>query len=196
MKKYCLLILFTCLLCITIYFICTDNSFLNDNNKSAYNDISNDSKVINGTNLNNLYIKNKSDNSTIQCSAKVHITIAEYIKNQQCTRHIIKDGETLTDIYKNYNSTCPSNAYLKLIKSINNLNSSNYIQPGNTLLIPEITLKNGKTHKIVTGDTWNKLCNEYYPVYDLNSIMNLLIYVNDYKNNTLPLGDTIFLPQI
>lgn len=62
--------------------------------------------------------------------------------------------------------------------------------------IPEITFKNGMVYRIVQGDTWTKICNEYYPVYDLNYIMNLLIYVNDLKDTTLPLDTTIFLPKI
>ena len=205
MKKYCLLILFTALIFIIGYYIYCNSILINTKNKySSDNVISNEqNSIYKNDNIskdeneqNNLYTKNELENYSTQCAGKVHITITEFIKNQQCSQHLIKNDETINDILKEYSSSPCFNAYLKIIKDVNKINSMDEMKSGMTLSIPEITLKNGTTYKIVDGDTWSKICNQYYPVYDLDSIMNLLIYINDFSDNKLPLGETIFLPQV
>jgi hypothetical protein len=37
---------------------------------------------------------------------------------------------------------------------------------------------------------------EYYSNYDVESMNNLLVYINDLPNNNLPLEESIFLPSI
>lgn len=205
MKKYFLLILFTSLIFIISYYIFCNSIFINVKNNYSSNNIELNKKNsidkaddINKDNMaqNNLDKKNKLDNYSIQCANKVHITITEFINNQQCNRHLIKDGENINDILKDYSSSSCFNAYLKIIKAVNKINSMDEIKSGMILYIPEITLKNGTTYKIEDGDTWSKICKQYYPVYDLDSIMNLLIYINDFNDDKIPLGKTIFLPNI
>ena len=120
----------------------------------------------------------------------------EEAKKDKLFQSYISRIKLADDILMKYNSTCPLNSSLKLIKSVNKFNSPDEIKAGMQINIPEITFKNGMVYRIVQGDTWTKICNEYYPVYDLNYIMNLLIYVNDLKDTTLPLDTTIFLPKI
>lgn len=193
MKKYYFLFIFT-LTIVILFLFCSPvilNKYSNQNNNSqiARN---NSAAIISSDNLD----YNKVIYSEVPCSNKVHITITEFINNLQCSQYTIKESENLNDILMKYNSTCPLNSSLKLIKSVNKFNSPDEIKAGMQINIPEITFKNGMVYRIVQGDTWTKICNEYYPVYDLNYIMNLLIYVNDLKDTTLPLDTTIFLPKI
>lgn len=198
MKKYYYLFIYTFI--IVISFLLFDLSILNKNNNHTSNNIEN-SKMnknfnVNDQSANTDTCTNNTSYKSIQCTNKVHITIHEFINNMQCSQYTVKDGETLTDISNNYSSTCTINASLKLIKTANNINSSDLIQSGMTIKIPEIILKNGTLYKVKKGDTWSKICDKYYPVYDLNYIIPLLIYINDFKDNTLPLDAKIFLPKI
>lgn len=192
-KKYNFLFIFTLTNVILILF-CSPVLFeknSNQNNNSQINRNNSDAIISSDNSIHNNVIYSK-----IPCSNKVHITITEFINNLQCSQYTIKEGENLNDILMKYSSTCPLNSSLKLIKSVNKFNSPDEIKAGMQINIPEITFKNGMIYKIVQGDTWTKICDEYYPIYDLNYIMNLLIYVNDLKDTTLPLDATIFLPKI
>lgn len=195
------------ILTILILFILMTSAFLSYNYIFTDTESSDQSYTEKSQNDTDHYNKEKNDLNTskdelkfdtpaVQCVNKVHITKTEFIHNQQCSHHVIKNGETLDDIFKEYSSTCPYNAYLKLIKAVNNISSTKNIKPGTDLSIPEITLKNGTIYKIQHGDTWHKICTEYYPEYDLESIMELLIYINDFNDDTLPLDVSIFLPRI
>lgn len=198
MKKYYYLFLFTIIvsgLLLLLQFIALNKS----NSKIIYNtptipsnEITKNSDLINSSeksDYNNDYLEST-------CLNKVHITISEFINNQQYSSYLVKEGETLNDILLKYNSTCTANASFKLTKELNNLSSTGYIQTGMTLKVPEITLKNGEIYTINQGDSWSKICKKYYPEYDKNSIMELLIYINDLKSDILPLDTNIFLPKI
>ncbi|WP_322007334.1 LysM peptidoglycan-binding domain-containing protein [Clostridium butyricum] len=199
-EKYYYLFLFTALISILLLscqFIPSlkSNKSISPNNNSF--DIHSNDLNQNSDSTNNYEnANNNSDDFVIPCSNAVHITIREFINNQQCSSYLVKENETLNDILMRYNSTCAPNASLKLIKELNNITSTNDVKAGTTLKIPETTMKNGSLYTISQGDTWSKICEKYYPVYDIDSIMKLLIFINDYKNDILPLGDTIFLPKI
>lgn len=194
LKKY--FYLFLCSLIIILSILVFDHKVIKQNNK--YN--SNNAKIKTSYSSNkcspSTSIINNNTYSSVQCANKVHITIQEFLNNMQYSHYKVQEGETLTDISNNYSSTCTLKASLKLIKAANNIQSPDEIQRGMTLNIPEIILKNGNLHKVVKGDSWNKICSEYYPVYDLNYIMQLLVYINDFNDDTLPLDTVIFLPKI
>lgn len=171
-----------------------DNKITDTANTSSINNTSIDNTEKNTLTHSNNFLNNM--NSSVYCSNKVHITIQEFINNMQCADYTVKTGDTLTDIASRYSSTCSLNASLKLIKTANNMNSSATLQSGMILKIPEKILKNGTVYKITSGDTWSKLCNKYYPLYDVNYIMPLLIFINNFNDTTLPLGKEIYLPKI
>lgn len=171
-----------------------DNRIIDTDKTSSINNTSFDNTEKSTITHNNNTLNNM--NSLVYCSNKVHITIQEFINNMQCADYTVKSGDTLTDIAGRYSSTCSLNASLKLIKTANNINSSTSLQSGMILKIPEKILKNGTVYKIAAGDTWSKLCNKYYPLYDVNYIMPLLIFINNFNDTTLPLGKEIYLPKI
>ena len=141
-------------------------------------------------------ISDNHNNLSLQCTNNVHITIQEFINNMQCSHYNVQHGETLTDISNKYSSTCTLTASLKLIKAANNIKSKDVIQSGMTLNIPETILKNGNLYTVIKGDSWNKICGKYYPAYNLNYIIELLVYINDFNDYILPLNTVIFLPKI
>lgn len=145
-----------------------------------------------GTN-NELNAKTKYINNKVQ---KKQINIQNYLGKLPCITYELKQGETLTDIARRYENTCNLNTTVKMIKSINNIEDENYIDAKTVLSIPETTIKSGTMYKVVSGDTWYKIANLYDSKYDVDSIMNLVVYVNNLPNNDLPLGETIFLPII
>lgn len=132
----------------------------------------------------------------INTSGTVIITIPEYINNMQCKEYTLQPGDTLTSIAKRYISTCPLNSALKLIKEASNISNSNLLNAGTKIRIPETILNNGYIHTVVYGDTWEKLCRDYYPIYDSNYLKQILIFINDLPDNNLPLGKEIYLPNI
>lgn len=205
MKNYRLLFISIIIIVITLgsvvsYKFVFEHSLKDNNTQSnnfAFNHDINNADLKKNHIKNTEIVHNQVDNSTnMQCLNKVHITPTEFINNQQCKNYTLKSNETINDLYKTFDSSCSYNAFLKLVKEINKLNSINDIKSGCSLYIPETTLKNGTIHKVVSGDTWFDLCSKYYSEYDPVSIMNLLIYINDFKDDTLPLDAYIFLPKI
>lgn len=198
MKRYCYLFLFTTIvsgLLLSLPFIAlnkSNNQISSNTPHPPSNDIIKNSDLINSSD------KSCYNNAELEsaCLNKVHITISEFIKNQQCSSYLVKEGENLNNILLKYNSPCTTNASFKLTKELNSLNSIDYIQPGMTLKIPEITMKNGILYTVNKGDSWSKICRKYYPEYDKNSIVELLTYINDLKNDVLPLNTDIFLPKL
>ena len=200
MKNYRLLFISIIITMITLgsvvsYKFIFEHSFKDNNTEINYD--ANDADTQNNDVTNTETYHKHIDNSTnMQCLNKVHITPTEFINNQQCKNYTLKNNETINDLFKTFDSSCSYNAFLKLVKEINKLNSINDIKSGCSLYIPETTFKNGTIHKVASGDTWFELCNKYYPEYDPVSIMELLIYINDFKDDTLPLDASIFLPKI
>lgn len=190
MKKY--IYLFLCLLIIILPILIFEYKCV----RQEYKSHSNNNEVKNSFSFNEYPSQPNNNDSSIQCTNKVRITIQEFLNNMQYSHYKVQKGETLTDIANNYSSTCTLKASLKLIKAANNIQSQDTIQSGMTLNIPEILLKNGTLYTVVKGDSWSKICNEYYNIYDLNYIMELLIYINDLDDDTLQLNTTIFLPKI
>ena len=160
-------------------------------NKSTSKDKVN---VDNSINTNNkLNTKDKNTDNNIQ---KQSINIQNYLDKLSCINYELRQGETLTDIARRYENNCNLNTTIKVIKSINKIENENDIDAKTILSIPESTIQNGTMYKIIPGDTWYKIANKYDSKYDVDSIMNLIVYVNNLPNNDLPLGEKIFLPVI
>lgn len=189
------LIISSALTLFTVKFICLyrvaqQHSKVQNTSASSYNLFSNN----NVSNLNTP----KSANS-LECfntSGNIIITIPEFIYNMQCKEYTIQKGETLTSIAKNYVSTCPINSSVKLIKEASKITNADSISSGTKIYIPETILKNGYIHITESGDNWSKLCRDYYPIYDVNSMTNLLIFINDLPDKSIPIGTEIYLPNI
>lgn len=47
-------------------------------------------------------------------------------------------------------------------------------------------------YKVISGDTWYKIVDKYDYKYDVDSLMNLIVYVNNLPNNDLHLGERMF----
>ncbi|MDO5518312.1 MAG: LysM domain-containing protein [Clostridium sp.] len=142
-------------------------------------------------------ILDKDDSvSCINSSGNVIITVPEFINDMQCSEYTLKPGDTLTSIARRYISTCTLNSALKLIKEVNNITNANLISTGSKIKIPETILSNGYIHTVVYGDTWDKLCLDYYPIYNSDYMSKILIFINDLPDNNLPLGTEIYLPNI
>lgn len=152
-------------------------------NKSVPNMVVNDTQVV----------KEQKTNSE---NRKTDIDTSNYLRSLQCISYKLKSGETLTDIARKYESTCNLNSTIKMIKSINKIEDANTIDSKTVLNIPESTIRTGKMYAVVEGDTWYKVANENYPQYTHESVMKLLVYINNLPNNDLPLGERIFLPAI
>lgn len=181
----------------TPFFQSVNNKTLNITENTKYSDTDDNSSIA---------VNDESDKSSDKTSSYVSsttsglkrniITVQEFLNNQQCSTYIIKSGETLTNIAKHYEDTCTLNSTIKLIKSLSKITNPDNISVGLTLNIPETTLKNGSIYTVQSGDTWSKIRDLYYPIYDENCIMNLIVYVNDLPNNDLPLNTALFLPKI
>lgn len=166
-------------------------------NKYSYHASNNDPDN-NNQNISNDKEKNVPSNSATSNNnrSKKIIAIPDFLNNLKCSNYVLSTGETLTQIARKYENTCNLNTSIKIIKSINNINDADNIHSGTTLFIPEATLKSGTMYKIITGDTWYSIINKYYYGYDVESMNNLLVYINDLPNNDLPLGESIYLPSI
>lgn len=127
---------------------------------------------------------------------KADIDIFDYLNGLQCISYELKSGETLTDVARKYESTCNLNSTIKMIKSISRIDDDNNINSRAIVYIPEQTIKSGTMYTVSAGDTWYKVAREYYPKYTAESVMKLLVYINNLPNNDLPLGEKIFLPVI
>lgn len=156
-----------------------------------------DSQSINVSNLPD--ISSAHEDSSLSClktTGTVIITIPEFINDMQCREYTLKSGDTLTSIAKKYISTCTLNSSLKLIKEASNITNADFLSAGTKIRIPETLLSNGYIHKVVYGDTWNKICRDYYPIYNSDYMSKVLIFINDLPDNNLPLGTEIYLPNI
>lgn len=198
-KKFKLFLIFSIAICTLVLFpsIITSlykiikNDSLVENTSTSYNN--SDSEYVDSY----VYDKRRSNDALcFNTSGNVIITIPEFISNMQCKEYTLQYGETLTSIAKKYNSTCPINTSVKLIKEASKITNADSISTGSKIYIPETILKNGYLYTIKYGDTWNELCKDYYPIYNSDCITKLLIFINDLNNNTLPSGTQIYLPNI
>ena len=174
-----------------LYNITNNSPALNQSNLSKEKDY-NSSNI----NTNASIKKNESSINCMNNKGNVIITLPEFINNMQCKDYILKPGDTLISIANNYISTCPLNCSLKLIKEASNISNVDSLNAGTKIRIPENTLNNGYIHTVVYGDTWEKICRDYYPIYNSEYLIQILIFINDLPNNTLPLGNEIYLPNI
>lgn len=190
-KKFIFLIIMLTLVLSTfrIYKIINQYSSIQDLSTCSNNSLSKNDQLISRPKVN-------STPNYLASSGNVIITIPEFIKNMQCKKHTLQSGETLTSIAKKYVSTCPIKCSVKLIKEASKITNADLISAGSTIYIPETILNNGYLYTPKYGDTWDKLCKDYYPIYNSDYITELLIFINDLHNTTLPVGTEIYLPEI
>lgn len=203
MKKKVLLIISISGLIMAFLLFIARSFILYDLTDENYSFNNSSSREINNTpsvDVSNIPDKRSArEDSSLCCfnsSGTVIITIPEFIRDMQCSEYTLKDGDTLTSIARKYISTCTLNASLKLIKEASNISNPNLISTGTKIRIPETLLSNGYIHTIVYGDTWDKLCTDYYPIYNSDYMVKVLMFINDLPDNNLPLGTEIYLPNI
>ena len=95
------------------------------------------------------------------------------------TNYIVKPGDTLYSIAREYNIT-PGD-----IKSENNL-TSNILLVGQELKLP--TIKIPTTYIVAKGDTLYSIANKF------NTTIQTLINLNNLTNNNLSIGQELLLP--
>ncbi|GEP64070.1 hypothetical protein CBE01nite_18380 [Clostridium beijerinckii] len=183
----------------------TENKNINTDIPTKTSDVNNEIKPVSKSESSNKsvptntlanetqVVKEQKANSEIR---KTDIDTSDYLSSLQCISYKLKQGETLTDIARKYESTCNLNSTIKMIKSINKIDDVNNINSQTIVNIPENALKRGTMYTVVAGDTWYKVASEYYPKYTTESVMKFLVYINNLPNNDLPLGEKIFLPAL
>ena len=119
-----------------------------------------------------------------------------YKSNLNPVNYIINPGDTLSKIIRNYEDTCNYKSAINLIKLFNkDLNLDN-LEIGDTLILPKEALENGTLYKVKSGDTWYTLTANFYPDFDKDNLIQLLISINGLDNTDLPLNENIFLPNL
>ncbi len=53
-----------------------------------------------------------------------------------------------------------------------------------------------KKYSVKEGDTWYSIARKHYPKYNHEVVIDFLMDINPFKNDILPLGEDIFLPNI
>lgn len=183
----------------------TENKNINTDIPTKTSDVNNEIKPVSKSESSNKsvptntlanetqVVKEQKANSEIR---KTDIDTSDYLSSLQCISYKLKQGETLTDVARKYESTCNLNSTIKMIKSINKIDDVNNMNSKAIVNIPENALKSGTMYTVAAGDTWYKVASEYYPKYTTESVMKFLVYINNLPNNDLPLGEKIFLPAL
>ena len=143
-------------------------------------------------NTNNLTL----DSSNLVQSTLKSISIDSYASNLSTSNYIVKQGDTVSNILRNFQDTCNYKTALTHLKLFNSNIDLNEIEINSTLNIPNNALKEGRLYKVVSGDTWYKLVKSNYSEYITDDIIDFLITINDLPNADLPLGENIFLPKL
>lgn len=184
---------------ITLYNALHKTSFKNKSTEEfAYNPEENTVKNIDGNSQSKDDVLNENNIKETKGSLlkKKILNLSDFISNLQCKEYILQKGETLCVIARKFENKCNLNSTIELITLKNNLSSPNKLNAGTHLLIPEDAINNGNLYKVAKGDTWYKIVKNYYPEYDVNSIMNLVVKINQLPSNELPLDENIFLPAV
>lgn len=143
-------------------------------------------------NTNNLTL----DSSNVVQSTLKSISIDSYASNLSTSNYIVKQGDTVSNILRNFQDTCNYKTALTHLKLFNPNIDLNEIEINSTLNIPTTALEEGRLYKVVSGDTWYKLAKSNYPEYNTDDIIDFLIVINDLPNADLPLGENVFLPNL
>ncbi|MBI5988312.1 LysM peptidoglycan-binding domain-containing protein [Clostridium perfringens] len=138
--------------------------------------------------------KNKSENS--KSESKNTISYSSYLKDLETEKYTLKEDEKLSDVAKKFKDTCTVNSSLNIIKSLNQISNTSSLESGDTVLVPVNAFQDGKKYSVKEGDTWYSIARKHYPKYNHEVVIDFLMDINPFKNDILPLGEDIFLPNI
>ncbi len=110
--------------------------------------------------------------------------ISDFIKSQKNKNnyYIVKKGDTLSKIAKDYNIS------IEYLKDLNNMDN-NDLKEGEVLIVPITTIKDNDKYKVKKGDTlWNISKKNNISVNELKSANNL-------DSNLLKIGQELIIPK-
>ncbi|HAT4138607.1 TPA: LysM peptidoglycan-binding domain-containing protein [Clostridium perfringens] len=163
------------------------NNSTNENKKNTSDKNTNSKETLNNN-------KNKSENS--KSESKNTISYSSYLKDLETEKYTLKDDEKLSDVAKKFKDTCTVNSSLNIIKSLNQISNTSSLEQGDTVLVPVNAFQDGKKYSVKEGDTWYSIARKHYPKYNHEVVIDFLMDINPFKNDILPLGEDIFLPNI
>ena len=164
------------------------NNSTNENKKNTSDKNTNSKETLNNDKNNN------SENS--KSESKNTISYSSYLKDLETEKYTLKEDEKLSDVAKKFKDTCTVNSSLNIIKSLNQISNTSSLESGDTVLVPVNAFQDGKKYSVKEGDTWYSIARKYYPKYNHEVVIDFLMDINPFKNDILPLGEDIFLPNI
>lgn len=164
------------------------NNSTNENKKNTSDKNTNSKETLNTDK------KNNSENS--KSESKNTISYSSYLKDLETEKYTLKDDEKLSDVAKKFKETCTVNSSLNIIKSLNQISNTSSLESGDTVLVPVNAFQDGKKYSVKEGDTWYSIARKHYPKYNHEVVIDFLMDINPFKNDILPLGEDIFLPNI
>ena len=165
----------------------SENKSTNENKKNTSDKNTNSKETLNND-------KNKSENS--KSESKNTISYSSYLKDLETEKYTLKEDEKLSDVAKKFKDTCTVNSSLNIIKSLNQISNTSSLESGDTVLVPVNAFQDGKKYSVKEGDTWYSIARKHYPKYNHEVVIDFLMDINPFKNDILPLGEDIFLPNI
>lgn len=124
------------------------------------------------------------------------VSLDSYKSTLTTSTYVIKAGDTVSNILRNYEDTCNYMTGVKHLEIFNPQVDLNNLEINSTLNFPTTAFTNGRLYKVVSGDTWYKIAKENYSEYKTDDIINFLISINDLPSSDLPLGENVFLPNL
>lgn len=141
-------------------------------------------------------LNEETASSSITATKLTSLSANDFINSLDCIDYTIKDGDTLSSICTKYSHYCNLGSCLNIISKINNITSPEEIKIGDVIKIPESTLTSGTLYTVKSGDSWYDLRNDFYENYDIETIINFIVDINQLPSDELPLGEDIFLPRL
>ncbi|GAA0094135.1 LysM peptidoglycan-binding domain-containing protein [Clostridium perfringens] len=166
----------------------SENKSTNENKKNTSDKNTNSKETLNNDKNNN------SENS--KSESKNTISYSSYLKDLETEKYTLKEDEKLSDVAKKFKDTCTVNSSLNIIKSLNQISNTSSLESGDTVLVPVNAFQDGKKYSVKEGDTWYSIARKHYPKYNHEVVIDFLMDINPFKNDILPLGEDIFLPNI
>ncbi len=164
------------------------NNSTNEKKKNTSDKNTNSKETLNNDKNNN------SENS--KSESKNTISYSSYLKDLETEKYTLKEDEKLSDVAKKFKDTCTVNSSLNIIKSLNQISNTSSLESGDTVLVPVNAFQDGKKYSVKEGDTWYSIARKHYPKYNHEVVIDFLMDINPFKNDILPLGEDIFLPNI
>jgi len=136
------------------------------------------------TTVNAIKDFNNLTSNTLQIGQQLLIPIAQEEDNN--IRYIVKAGDNLYSIARNYNTT------VQEIKALNNLTSNN-LSIGQVLLIPSSSNEttppvNTFIYTVKSGDNLYRIASQF------NTTVNQIKLINNLSSNTLSIGQQLLIP--